>query len=259
MAWFTHSSRFTLLAVALTLGLAVNFPAQVQAQTSPSSVSNNLANRRTNSFRAPRGPGPGAPINTNGGGTRGPACQPGEESPYALIPASGSGETAAEYPTLFWYMPQTSASKVEFVLKDANENKVYQTTYALAKSADGVVGAPGVMGLTIPAFANLSPLEIGQQYHWELRLICESPDQSSDIIPDRSSDIVVEGKIKRVALDPILARRVQLATPQQRVALYAKAGLWHEALSTIVELQRDRPNDANLAATWDNLLESQGM
>lgn len=252
MAWFTHSSRFTLLAVALTLGLAVNVPAQVQAQSSPSSVSNNLANRRTNSFRAPRGPGPGAPINTNGGGTRGPACKEGEGTPYALIPASGSGETAAEYPTVFWYMPQTSARMVEFVLKDANGKEVYyKTTYALAKSADGVVGAPGVMGLTIPAFANLSPLEIGQEYKWELTLICNSPY--------RDSDIVVEGKIKRVALDPILARRLQLATPQQRVALYKKAGLWHEALSTMIELQRDRPNDANLAATWDNLLESQGM
>jgi hypothetical protein len=140
---------------------------------------------------------------------------------------------------------------VEFVLRDANDKEVYTTTYRLAKSANGVVGAPGVMGLTIPAFANLSPLEIGQQYHWELTLICNSQD--------RSYDMVVGGKIKRVALDPILARRVQLATPQQRVALYAKAGLWHEALSTIVELQRDRPNDANLAATWDNLLESEGM
>jgi len=250
MAWFTRSSRFTLLAVALTLGLAVNVPAQVQAQSSPSSLSNNLANRGTISFRPPRGPGPGAPVNTIAGGTRG-ACEKGEESPYALVPASGIGETAAEYPTVFWYMPQTSASMVEFVLQDAYGNNVYTTTYPLAKSADVVVGAPGVMGLTIPALANLSPLEIGQQYHWQLTLIC-SP-------LDRSSDIVVEGKIKRVALDPILARRVQLATPQQRVALYAKAGLWHEALSTIVELQRDRPNDANLAATWDNLLESQGM
>jgi hypothetical protein len=148
-------------------------------------------------------------------------------------------------------MPQTSASRVEFVLRDANNNEVYKTTYALAKSADGVVGAPGVMSLTLPAFANISPLEIGQQYHWELTLSCDSQD--------RDSGIMVEGKIKRVALDPILARRVQLATPQQRVALYAKAGLWHEALSTMVELQRDRPNDANLAATWDNLLESEGM
>jgi hypothetical protein len=148
-------------------------------------------------------------------------------------------------------MPKTSASMLVFVLRDANENEVYKTSYPLAKSADVVVGAPGVMGLTIPALANLSPLEIGQQYHWQLTLICNSQ------YPE--ADMVVEGKIKRVALDPILARRVQQATPQQRVALYAKAGLWHEALSTMVELQRDRPNDANLAATWDNLLESEGM
>jgi len=252
MAWFTRSSRFTLLAVALTLGLAVNVPAQVQAQSSPSSLSNNLANRGTNSFRPPRGPGPGSPINTNGGGTRGPvACEKGEESPYALVPASGIGKTVAEYPTVFWYKPQTSASMVEFVLWDANDKEVYKTTYALAKSANGVEGAPGIKSLTLPSLANLSPLEMGQQYHWQLTLMCNSQD--------RSSDIIVEGKIKRVALDPILARRVQQAPPQQRVALYAKAGLWHEALSTMVELQRDRPNDANLAATWDNLLESEGM
>jgi len=254
MAWFTHSSRFTLLAVALTLGLAVNVPAQVQAQSSPSSLSNNLANRGTNSFRPPRGPGPGAPVNTFAGGTRSDeavGCTGSESAPYALIPASGTGETVAEYPTVFWYMPQTSASSVEFVLRDANDKKVYTTTYPLAKSADGVVGAPGIRSLTIPALANLSPLEIGQQYHWQLTLICDPEDQRFDIM--------VEGKIKRVALDPILARRVQLATPQQRFALYEKAGLWHEALSTIVELQRDRPNDANLAATWDNLLESEGM
>lgn len=256
MAWFTRSSRFTILAVALTLGLAVNVPAQVQAQSSPSSLSNKLANQGTNSFRAPRGSGPGAPINTTGGGTRGPddpvaACQGGEGAPYALIPDSGTGKTAAEYPTVFWYMPQTSASKVEFVLQDAKDNEVYKATYALAKSADGVVGAPGVMGLTIPAFANLSPLEIGQEYHWQLTLICDSQY--------RDSDIMVKGKIKRVSLDPILAFLLQRANPQQRVALYKKAGLWHEALSTMVELQRDRPNDANLAATWENLLESEGM
>ncbi len=255
MAWFTRSSRFTLLAVALTLGLAVNVPAQVQAQSSPSSLSNNLANQGTNSFRPPRGPGPGAPVNTFGGATRSDepvGCNEGEGAPYALIPASGTGETVAEYPTVFWYMPQTSAPEVEFVLKDANDNEVYKTTYVLAKSANDVEGAPGIMSLTLPALANLSPLEIGQEYHWQLKFICDPKNAESN-------NILVKGRIKRVALDPILARRVQLATPQQRVALYAKAGLWHEALSTMVELQRDRPNDANLAATWDNLLESEGM
>jgi len=256
MAWFTRSSRFTLLAVALTLGLAVNVPAQVQAQTSPSSLSNNLANQRTNSFRPPRGSGPGAPVNTLGGATRGDnlvaACQESEDSPYALIPDSGTAKTVAEYPTVFWYMPQTSAPEVEFVLQDANENEVYKTTYALAKSANDVEGAPGIRSLTLPALANLSPLEIGQEYHWQLKFICDPKNAESNII-------LVKGRIKRVALDPILARRVQQATPQQRVDLYAKAGLWHEALSTMVELQRDRPNDANLAAAWDILLESEGM
>jgi hypothetical protein len=79
------------------------------------------------------------------------------------------GETAAEYPTFFWYMPETSAPEVEFVLQDENDKVVYKVTYTLAKSAEGgTISAPGLMSLTLPAFANLSPLEIGKEYKWQV-------------------------------------------------------------------------------------------
>ena len=160
------------------------------------------------------------------------------------------GETAADYPTFFWYMPKTSAEEVEFVLQE-NDNTVYKVQYALAKSAEGVVADPGLMSLTLPAFANLSPLEMGKKYQWHVTLICEAKD--------RSRDVVTDGSIKRVAPDPALALRIQQATPQQRVALYRDAQLWHEAVSTLVELQRTRPDDANLPVAWDRLLTSAGL
>jgi hypothetical protein len=162
------------------------------------------------------------------------------------------GETVADYPTFFWYMPETSAPEVEFVLKDENDKDVYKVTYALEKSAEGgKISGPGLMGLTLPAFANLSPLEIGKEYKWQVVLICGSPYHDNDIVG--------EGLIKRVAPDPALALRIQQATPQERVALYRDAQLWHDAVSTLVELQRTRPDDANLAVTWDRLLSSAGL
>jgi hypothetical protein len=173
-----------------------------------------------------------------------------------LVPASRIGETAAEYPTIYWYMPKISPkdkekAAVEFVLKDANDQEIYSATYPLAKSAEGVEGAPGgIMSLTV---ANLYPMKIGQDYYWELSVRCNYTEA------DRSEDLFVEGRLKRVEPNPTLALRVQQATPKERVALYANAQLWYDAFATLVELKRDRPNDTELAATWDKLLTSMGL
>jgi hypothetical protein len=152
-------------------------------------------------------------------------------------------------------MPQISskdaeAPAVELVLMDANRKPVYSALYPLMKSAESVVGAPGIMSLTV---ANLYPMKIGQDYYWQLRVRCDYTEA------DRSEDLFVEGRLKRVEPDPTLALRIQQATPKERVALYANAQLWHEALATLVELKRDRPNDTELAVTWDKLLTSMGL
>ncbi len=259
MAWFTRLSRFTILAMALSLGLAANVPTQVQAQSRPSSLSNRLQN----AFRAPRTP-TSAPINTQGGGTRRAqdelaSCIPDNESLVALVPSPeteeelGIGKTAAEYPTIFWYMPQTTASQVEFTLRDAKNQELYSVRYNLAKSTKGVMGAPGIMSLTLPAFSNYPPLEIGQEYHWDLALICDATGG------DRSGDIVVSGGIKRVQPSAALSVPSVQATPEQRIAMYADNQLWYETVTALIDLRRARPNDPNLADAWNTLLNSVGL
>lgn len=268
MVWFTRLSRFTLLAVlavVLTLGLAVKVPAQVPALLGSISLSSKLEN----AFRAPQGPGAPTPVNTEGGGSRGP-CFEGTKNLLALLPASRMGETIAEYPTIFWYMPKISskdadakAPGIEFVLKVPDEQQdsdkpisiIYSAKYALAKSPEGVVGAPGIMSLSLTpsSFSSLSPLEIDKEYYWELTTSCDYTD------PDKSDEITVSGRIKRVEPDPTLARRIQQATPQERVALYAENKLWYETLTSLVELRRAKPDDQNLKDAWDKLLSSVGL
>jgi hypothetical protein len=143
------------------------------------------------------------------------------------------------------------APAVKFVLKDANNQEIYSATYPLTKSAEGVVGAPGIMSLTV---AKGYPLKIGQEYHWELTVMCDSTDTT-----DQSETIAMDGRIKRVEVDPTLAVRLQQATPQDRVALYATEKLWFETVATLIELRRDRPNDTNLADAWGKLLASVGL
>ncbi len=256
MAWFKRSSRFiiltTLLAVSLAIGIAVNTPAQMQPQLRTDSISGKLPTEWENTFTPPTSGS--LPVNRDGGATRGPnpPCVQGNDSLIALVPESGFGETIAEYPTVFWYMPETVAAQLDFVLKDANQEEIYSTTYTLAKSTDNtVVGSPGIMSLSLPAFANLPPLKLNQEYFWTVALVC-SPT-------DRDIDIVAGGGIKRVQPDPTLARRVQQATPQERIALYANNRLWYETLATLVELQRDRPNSNDLRSAFNKLLTSVGL
>lgn len=240
MARLVRSSRFMTLALAMILGIAINTPVQAQLRSS------SLSNKLENAFRPPDTTR--TPQDRQGGGSRG-GCQ-AEKPPMPLVPASG-GRTIAEHPTVFWYMPSTSASSLEFALQDANDNVVYSTQYELAKSTEGGTSAAGLMSLTVPASASVAPLKIGRKYRWKLALICNAVD--------RSEDIFVEGEIERVPPDPTLALNLQQATPQERVALYADAKLWYETLNALVELRRDRPNDINLADAWNKLLNSVGL
>jgi hypothetical protein len=137
--------------------------------------------------------------------------------------------------------------EVEITLNDVNQQVVDQHSYPLTKSANGVVGAPGIMSLTMPY-----PLKIGQKYDWNLTLKCPNRKDPAD----NSANINVSGSIKRVEPDPTLALRIQQATPQERVALYAKANLWYEMLGSLIELRRDRPYDANLADAWEKLFSA---
>lgn len=252
MVWFKRSLRYTLLtailALVLTLGLETSLSAQVVTLLQPrpsSSLSNKLPTRWK--FNPPRGRG--ISINRQGGATRGPECIQGNSTVTALVPASGVGATVAPYPTVFWYMPKSIAPEVQLVLENGKQEEIYSAQYSLAKSSDGTVqGTPGVMSLPLPAYANLPPLEIGQNYYWKLAVICDPTE--------RSSDITIGGGIMRVKPSSTLAQNIQRATPQERVALYADDGLWYETLETLVKLRRERPNDTDLTKAWNKLLNS---
>lgn len=250
MAWFTRSSRFALLAVALVL--SSSFPASAQVTPLRIGTSPSLANELENAFRPPKR---GAPDNRQGGATRGP-CFVTQQKLTPLVPVS-EAKTATEYPIVSWYMPEMTSNEddapapaIIFTLKDASnpkENKeVYTATYPLTKSGTGITGTPGIMSLPI---ANPYALEVGKKYYWEIRVTCDADS------PDRSGDDYAKGEITRVAIDdPTFTQRLQQATPEERIVLYAKKQLWYEMLSDLVNLRRDRPTDRNLAEAWNTLM-----
>lgn len=113
----------------------------------------------------------------------------------------------------------------EFSLFDKNNNGIYQTTFALK-------GTPGIINFSLPLTA--PPLEIGKDYQWSFAMICKPED--------RLQDRVVRGWLRRTKPKPALMSQLKEAVPQERIALYAAAGIWYDELTTLYELRRSQPD-----------------
>ncbi len=192
-------------------------------------------------------PNLGAPASgtRQGGATRG-RCLSGNQSSLltALVPATNQGMTTAEYPVLFFYVPQTAAKTLEFSLLDKNDKKIYQTTVAPSQT-------PGIVGLNLSSMKGLKPLESGKDYHWFLTIVCDAKE--------RSADIVVDGWVQRTETDPVFASELKKIKPRDRVSLYTVNGLWYDALATLSETRQSNPNNAVVANEWTDLLKSVGL
>lgn len=236
--------RFRLFnfSLAPTLKLALITSFFLVGQTPPILLATGIPQRwEAKEYQPPAGIG--TPKRIEGGGTRSGNCPSPSKALTALIPSNGFGVTVAAHPTFFVYMPAlsppTSSVPVEFVLEDADGNNLYEATFK-------TTGTPGILMLSLPSDAGLSPLEIGQDYHWAFSIICRQDD--------RSRDITTEGWVRRVELDSTLKTQLAQATPEKQVELYAEAEIWQDALATLVQLRRDHPNDEAIAADWAKLL-----
>jgi hypothetical protein len=159
----------------------------------------------------------------------------------ALVPKNKIGRTVSDYPTFFFYLPQTDAELAEFILEDESGNQIYQQDLTIKNLS-------GVIGVSIPANTNVPPLEVGKSYTWKFTVVCDAQD--------RASDQLESGVVRRVELSPDILSELEKADPRQKTVIYAENGIWQDALSTLAAARRANPNDPDLAADWESLLDS---
>lgn len=249
---FKTTTLFTLgLTVSLAIAPPLAFAPIVLAQT-PGAI------------KFPPAPQRGGPSSTIGGGRRliedlpdnlrgvqesttepgnpnqSQTCvAPGSKPLTALLPTAlgyEAGITSLANPNLYFYLPQTTARQMEFVLKDANNNKLYGSVYSIS-------GQPGIFQLSLPD--NVS-LEKGKDYQWELAILC-NPQK-------RQADKYIQGKLQRRAISPELQAQIErTAIAVEKAKLYAQAEIWQEALTTLAQAYASDPQ------AWKALLTSAGL
>jgi hypothetical protein len=161
------------------------------------------------------------------------------KSVKAIIPVTNIGLTVTPHPSIFVYVPQTSAEKGFFSIQDEESNYFYQTTITLPKQS-GVIEVP--LPSEVPA------LEVGKNYKWSLGVIC-----SQYLEPDSP---FVTGWIRRVEPNKNIASISQSQISLNTVTKLAANGVWYDTISGIVNLRKLHQHNRNLEVSWQRLLES---
>jgi hypothetical protein len=241
MTKFNPLAQFTITLLVI---LSSSLQAQAQSVPAASPSANDLV-----VFNGASPPSTGRPGRRSDAGSRGcgadESTSASEAKPLlALVPAqkTGSstivfGQTAAEHPTVWFYVPYRAASTAVFVLQDQAGKTIYQTNVTLPKTA-------GVLSVPLPT--TIAPLETGQPYHWFFKLYCR---------PTSPPDSFVDGWIQREPLPSNLAQQLKTATLRQQVRLYAANGFWFDALATAAELRQTNSADP----AWAELLQAIGL
>ncbi len=187
----------------------------------------------------------GAPGNREAGSARSSPCVTTDRGLVALIPADNVGLTTAAYPTVFAYLPPSTARVAEFALLDEQTNEeVYRATLDLPEQ-------PGIFTVAVPNDGSVAALEVGRKYYWFFTVIC-NPN-------NRAEDMLVQGNIERVVLSPEVQARIATSDPAGQPAIYAEAGIWQDTLVTLHTLWQANPDDAVIRQEWASLLESVGL
>lgn len=237
------------LSVGVLLAVAIPHAAVESVQAQSRLPSDQRLSPNWGNYRPPSGLD--RPGGREGGGSRGPCIaetSPTIHSPIALVPVNGFGTTLAARPTFFVYVPTIKPEagvtpQMQFVLRTADNRQIYTTTFSKIPN-------PGIISFTLPATANSPSLELGKTYRWTVTLICNPNDE------DRSRNKLTAGSIQRIAPPSQMVRDLaQAASPQDKVAVYAKYGIWYDALGEIANLRRTSDNPA-LQNDWLTLLTS---
>ena len=254
---FKHSFlSLATLSVVLSLGTTVGPTAPQSVRAEPLQASKGQNIPHSDYLNTPfEPPARGAPGSTSAGGSRGCTIASAEDPVVALIPRDHLALTTSDTPTLFWHIPQTvaqSAQKLVFKLKNQDDREtLYQTTLPLPARSE-------IVSLTLSNEPETKLLKDGEMYHWYLVAVCDPEDPSANTFVDGWIEYIDAAKVP-VQANSTLETSLQGASLPQQFSLYAKTGIWHDALETLAKIRRSQPNDAVILASWSQLLNSVGL
>jgi hypothetical protein len=184
----------------------------------------------------------GEPPRRQGGGTRGSLIPIGNILATAIVPENNVGFTIAEHPTIFAYIPQfdRAIQRLDVELIDPEDHYIEKTELTPTKG--------GIIGFT---FNKAKSLLINQRYTWQIIIVFDDVDPSEEVL--------IRGWIQRVEISPDLRQKLATAREDKIPTIYADAGIWYDALSSLAQLRQKYPDEPKYRQQWGELLQSVGL
>jgi hypothetical protein len=151
-----------------------------------------------------------------------------------------TGLTSQAQPTLYWTMRSKAAIH-----------------FAIAETADGakpileaeLEKGPGIQRLDLARHdISLNP---GTRYRWSVTQVVKEGSKSTDVI--------ASGVIERIKPGEGLSSRIKRVRGVAKVDVYAIEGIWYDALQTISSMIDETPEERNLSAIRQSLLNQVGV
>lgn len=168
----------------------------------------------------------------------------------ALVPLSKKadgrelrwGLTTKEYPTFWFYVPHTLkfVKNTKFSLRNRKNQTIYEKKIQLDST-------PGVIRISLPA--NVPALKIGEWYQYYLFMDVDC--NSKGLFRKKFA----KAWIKREAIDANLEAQLQRISTRQRGFLYAKNGIWYDAMVSFAKLKYAQNNNSE----WKQMLDLIGL
>lgn len=182
----------------------------------------------------------GAPLARMGGGTRGEGD--GAPEVYVLTPEH-AGLTSQNQPVLYWYLSLAVKARYEFVLITETDSE------PLVETELAVVDAAGIQRIALADYdVRLKP---DVSYQWSVVVVM---DESQ-----RSGDVLASGMIEHVKPPTGIIIRAANASGEERIRVYAGAGLWNDALQSLDEFIRAGTDVERMRQVRASLLEQVGL
>ncbi|MDH5613116.1 MAG: DUF928 domain-containing protein [Gammaproteobacteria bacterium] len=187
-----------------------------------------------------RPPMRGAPAARIGGGTRGVGNATLE---LVVLAPDHTGLTTKEQPTLYWYASEPVPARLEVTL--INDESI-------EPELEEIVATPGHAGIQSINLAKTgAKLVPGMEYRWFVSVVAD-PGQ-------RSNDVIASGTIQRIKLNDALKAEIAGADEHSLAGIYAKEGVWYDAIDSLTRMIEKSPGDSVLLQQRTALLEQVGL
>ncbi|MCK5876583.1 MAG: DUF928 domain-containing protein, partial [Candidatus Marithrix sp.] len=146
-----------------------------------------------------------------------------------------TGFTTTSQPNFYWYMSDDWDGVIEFSLNKIGANEPLLELFIGLPSESGMHEA-GMQRLTLSDYD--VHLEPDTEYEWFVVIV---PDPTQ-----RSGDLLSSGTIKYKPASENLTANLQQVSQEQWYKIYAKAGMWYDAMENICSQIETQPDNSNL-------------